>query len=282
VTERIRAEQTGTALPILEARRLTKRFRSGGHFGQAHVVTAVDDVSLTIARGEAFGLVGESGSGKTTLGRMLLRLEEPSEGAILFEGQDITHRRGGELRRLRPSMQIVFQDPFTALNPWMTVSQAIGEPLQVHRGLGGSSLTAEVARLLDLVGLPAAAASRRPKEFSGGQRQRICLARALALQPKLLVLDEPTSALDVSVQAQILNLLQNLRREMGLTYIFVSHDLAVVGYLCDRVGVMRRGRLLEVLSRDTFVTVPGHAYTRALRDALPEIGRPLDVTEVVA
>jgi peptide/nickel transport system ATP-binding protein len=279
VTITPRADAPG---PILEARNLTKRFRSGGHFGQSHLVTAVSDVTLSIDRGEAFGLVGESGSGKTTLGRLLLRLEEPTEGTIGFDGTDITHLKGDALRRIRPLIQIVFQDPFTALNPWMTVGQALAEPLKIHRKLQGAQLSNEIARLLDIVGLSAAVQNRRPKEFSGGQRQRVCLARALALKPELLVLDEPTSALDVSVQAQILNLLQDLRREMGLTYLFISHDLAVVSHICDRVGVMRRGNLLEIASREEFITSPSHEYTRALRDAVPEIGRPLAETAEVA
>jgi ABC-type glutathione transport system ATPase component len=263
------------ATPIVEARGLTKRFRSGGSFGKGHDVLAVSEVSLAIQPGEAFGLVGESGSGKSTLGRLLLRLEEPTAGTILFEGEDITHLREGALRRIRPHMQVVFQDPFNALNPSMTIGQAIAEPLRLIRGLRGDAVTAEMRRLLDIVGLPASSRDRLPKAFSGGQRQRICLARALALQPRLLVLDEPTSALDVSVQAQILNLLRDMRRELGLSYLFISHDLAVVAYLCERIGVMRHGVLLEVASREQFVTSPAHAYTRALRDAVPEIGRPL-------
>lgn len=261
--------------PIIEARGLTKRFRTGGGFGRGHEVTALKAVSLAVDPGESFGLVGESGSGKTTLGRLLLRLEEPTEGSILFEGRDITHLRGPALRRLRPRMQMVFQDPFTSLNPWMSVGQALAEPLRLHRGLAGAALEGEIRRLLDMVGLPAAYAGRRPRQFSGGQRQRIGLARALALEPHLLVLDEPTSALDVSVQAQILNLLRDLQRALRLTYVFISHDLAVVGHLCDRVGVMRHGQLVEVAPREVFVTRPRHAYSQALRDAVPEIGRPL-------
>jgi len=260
---------------ILEARGVTKRYRTGASFGRGHEVVAVKNVSLTIHAGESVGLVGESGSGKTTLGRLLLRLEEPSEGEILFEGTDISHLGESQLRSARRHMQIVFQDPFSALNPWMTVSQAIGEPIWLRRGLRGDAVTREVERLLDIVGLPSTSKDRLPKEFSGGQRQRICLARALALEPRLLVLDEPTSALDVSVQAQILNLLRDMRTELGLTYLFISHDLAVVAYLCSRIGVMRYGELLEVASREQFVDRPAHAYTRALRDAVPEIGRPL-------
>lgn len=260
---------------IVEARRLTKRFRTGGSFGRGHDVVAVKDVSLAIRAGEAFGLVGESGSGKTTLGRLLLRLEEPTDGELFFEGVNITHLKEAALRPLRRHMQVVFQDPFTALNPWMTVRQALAEPLRIVRGLGEDETAREIARLLDIVGLPSTSQDRLPKEFSGGQRQRICLARALTLQPRLLVLDEPTSALDVSVQAQILNLLRDMHRDLGLTYLLISHDLAVVAYLCNRVGIMRHGELLEVAPRERFVTSPEHEYTRTLRDAVPEIGRPL-------
>ncbi len=274
-------QETATGI-VLEARNVTKRFRSGGGFGKGHDVVAVDDVSLAIKAGETFGLVGESGSGKTTLGRLLLRLEEPTLGSIHFEGADITHLHGKALRNVRPGMQMVFQDPFTSLNPSLTVGQAIGEPLRVVRGLCGAAVGTEITRLLDVVGLSASSQSRLPKEFSGGQRQRVGLARALSLRPRLLILDEPTSALDVSVQAQILNLLRDLQREMALTYILISHDLAVVSYICDRVGVMRRGQLLEVAKRDHFVTSPSHDYSRALRDAVPEIGRPLIEGQAVA
>jgi ABC-type glutathione transport system ATPase component len=261
--------------PLVELAHVTKKFRSGGNFGRGHEVIALSDVSLAIDEGDAFGLVGESGSGKTTLGRLLLRLEDTTSGTIAFEGTDITSLRGAALRRIRPRMQMVFQDPFTSLNPWMTIGQALSEPLTLHRGLRGADRDREIARLLDLVGLPANSRARRPREFSGGQRQRICLARALALQPRLIVLDEPTSALDVSVQAQLLNLLRDLRAEFKLTYVFISHDLAVVSYLCDRIGVMRFGSLLEVAMRADFVLNPAHAYTRALRDAVPEVGRVL-------
>jgi ABC-type glutathione transport system ATPase component len=267
--------ELGGAEVIMEARGVSKRFRTGGSFGRGHDVLAVNNVSLAIRAGESFGLVGESGSGKSTLGRLLLRLEEPTQGTIIFEGTDISHLDEGALRPLRRHMQMVFQDPFTALNPWMTIGQAIGEPLWVRRGLRGDAVTQEIARLLDIVGLPASSVDRLPKEFSGGQRQRICLARALALDPRLLILDEPTSALDVSVQAQILNLLREMRGALGLTYLFISHDLAVVAYMCERIGVMRGGELLEVASREQFIDRPDHSYTRTLRDSVPEIGRPL-------
>jgi peptide/nickel transport system ATP-binding protein len=261
--------------PVLEARGVSKVFRSGGSFGKAHLVTGVKDVSFEIMPGEAFGLIGESGSGKSTLGRLLLRLEEPTDGQILFAGTDIAHLSGFQLRRLRAGMQMVFQDPFNALNPTMTVGRALAEPIRLHRKLRGKALDGEIARLLDIVGLSTSALNRLPREFSGGQRQRICLARALALEPQLIVLDEPTSALDVSVQAQIINLLVDLKQQLGLTYIFISHDLSVIGQVCDRIGVMRRGEMLEITSRDQFIRSPENAYSRTLRDAVPEIGRPL-------
>jgi ABC-type glutathione transport system ATPase component len=262
-------------IPVLEVRGVSKIFRSGGSFGAQHLVTAVKDVSFEIRPGEAFGLIGESGSGKSTLGRLLLRLEEPTSGQIMFQGTDIAHLSGVQLRKLRAGMQMVFQDPFNALNPSMTIRRTLAEPLRIHRKLRGAALDAEIARLLDIVGLSASAAGRLPREFSGGQRQRICLARALALEPKLIVLDEPTSALDVSVQAQIINLLVDLKQQLQLTYIFISHDLSVIGQVCDLIGVMRRGELLEITSRDQFIVDPETEYARSLRDAVPEIGRPL-------
>ena len=265
----------GEPYPVLDVRMVTKIFRTGGNFGSKHDVTAVKNVSFEVAQGEAFGLIGESGSGKSTLGRLLLRLEEPTDGNILFGRVDIAHMPPAELRKLRAGMQMVFQDPFNALNPSMTVDAALAEPLRLQRGLKGRELGREIDRLLDMVGLTPRARPRKPKEFSGGQRQRICLARALALQPRLLVLDEPTSALDVSVQAQIINLLGDLKAELNLTYVFISHDLSVVAQLCDRIGVMRYGELLEVSDRATFIDRPQTDYSRTLREAVPEIGRPL-------
>ena len=264
--------------PVLEARGITKVFRSGGSFGAAHMVTAVKNVSFEVRPGEAFGLIGESGSGKSTLGRLLLRLEEPTNGQILLFGTEIAHLPRQQLRRLRAGMQMVFQDPFNALNPSMTIRRALAEPLKLHRKLRGKALDDEIARLLDVVGLSADAQGRQPHEFSGGQRQRICLARALALEPKVIVLDEPTSALDVSVQAQIINLLVDLKQQFDLTYVLISHDLSVVAHVCDRIGVMRQGEMLEIADRDVFITNPGTAYARMLRDAVPEIGRPLSET----
>jgi peptide/nickel transport system ATP-binding protein len=262
--------------PVIEVRGVSKVFRGGGTFGASHMVTAVKDVSFEVMPGEALGLIGESGSGKSTLGRLMLRLEEPTDGQILFAGTDIAHLGGEELRRLRAGMQMVFQDPFNALNPSMTIRRALAEPIRIHRKLRGGELDDEIARLLEMVGLSPSAQNRMPREFSGGQRQRICLARALSLQPKLIVLDEPTSALDVSVQAQIINLLVDLKEQLDLTYVFISHDLSVIGQVCDRIGVMRRGEMLEIGDRDRFITDPQTDYSRALRDAVPEIGRPLD------
>jgi len=271
----INADGVTPPRPLLEVRGVTKVFRSGGSFGKAHLVQAVNNVSFDILPGEAFGLIGESGSGKSTLGRLLLRLEKPTDGQIMFEGTDIAPLPDVQLRRLRAGMQMVFQDPFNALNPSMSIRRALAEPLKIHRKLRGKALDDEIKRLLEIVGLSASTQHRMPKEFSGGQRQRVCLARTLALQPRLIVLDEPTSALDVSVQAQIINLLVDLKQQLNLTYIFISHDLSVVGQVCDRIGVMKRGELLEVTSRDQFVVNPQTEYARSLRDAVPEIGRPL-------
>jgi ABC-type glutathione transport system ATPase component len=269
------APEARRPIPVLEVRGVTKTFRAGGSLGKAHMVKAVDDVSFEILPGEAFGLIGESGSGKSTLGRLLLRLEEPTEGEIMFEGIDIAHLSSFQLRKLRAGIQMVFQDPFNALNPSMSIASALAEPLKIHRKLKGAALSEEIDRLLTIVGLSPETRHRMPREFSGGQRQRICLARALALQPRLIVLDEPTSALDVSVQAQIINLLVDLKEQLNLTYVFISHDLSVIGQVCDRIAVMKRGELVEVASRETFVTRPATDYARSLRDAVPEIGRPL-------
>jgi len=274
-SEDIGPDGTQPIRPVLEVRGVTKVFRAGGSFGKAHLVTAVKDVSFDIMPGEAFGLIGESGSGKSTLGRLLLRLEQPTDGQIMFEGTDIAQLPQVQLRKLRAGMQMVFQDPFNALNPSMTVRRALAEPLRIQRKLSGKALQTEIDRLISLVGLSPSTQDRLPKEFSGGQRQRICLARALALEPRLIVLDEPTSALDVSVQAQIINLLVDLKQELNLTYIFISHDLSVIGQVCDRIAVMKRGELVEVTSRDQFIAEPATDYARSLRDAVPEIGRPL-------
>jgi peptide/nickel transport system ATP-binding protein len=232
-------------------------------------VKAVDGVSLTIARGETLGLVGESGCGKSTVGRAILRLYEPTGGTIVFDGQDITKLSESELRPLRRQMQMVFQDPFASLNPRHSVGRIVGEPLRVHHLASGRDVTKRVRELLSIVGLPQDAASRYPHEFSGGQRQRIGVARALAVNPDFIVADEPVSALDVSIQAQIINLLEELQTDFQLTYLFIAHDLAVVRHISDRIAVMYLGGIVEVSPADTLYTNPLHPYTISLLSAVP-------------
>jgi peptide/nickel transport system ATP-binding protein len=232
-------------------------------------VRAVDDVSFEIRRGETLGLVGESGCGKSTVGRTLLRLYKPTAGRILFDGQDITQLSETDLQPLRRRMQIVFQDPFASLNPRHSVGRIVGEPLRVHGLTRGRETGARVRQLLQVVGLPADAATRYPHEFSGGQRQRIGLARALALNPDFVVADEPVSALDVSIQAQIVNLMEELQTEFGLTYLFIAHDLAVVRHISDRIAVMYLGWIVEVSPADELYDDPLHPYTISLLSAVP-------------
>jgi ABC-type oligopeptide transport system ATPase subunit len=275
---------------LIEIRNLTKIFRRaespfgvGAGGGRAQEVRAVDDVSLYIHAGETLGLVGESGSGKSTLGRLILRLIEPTSGSVCFEGKDLLSSRG-EMRRLRRDMQIIFQDPFASLDPRFRVEDIVAEPLVIHREIGyrevGRKLSsgftkdgvrARVIELLRAVGLDESAMSRYPHEFSGGQRQRIGIARALALRPKFIVCDEPVSALDVSVGAQIVNLLAQLQREFGLTYLFISHSMPMVRYLSTRIAVMHRGKIVEVGETDQVTTRPAHPYTRSLLEATPEL-----------
>jgi oligopeptide transport system ATP-binding protein len=234
-------------------------------------VKAVDDVSFFVRRGETLGLVGESGCGKTTVGRTILRLIANSGGEVRFDGKDVLGAGALDMRRLRREMQIIFQDPGGSLNPRMRVGRIIGEPLEVH-GLTSSAdeTRTRVEELLVKCGLWKQAADRYPHEFSGGQRQRIGIARALSLNPRLIVCDEPTSALDVSIQSQILNLLADLQDEMGLAYLFISHDMAVIHHICDRIAVMYNGRIVEEGSRDEIIRTPRHEYTRALLSAVPE------------
>lgn len=259
--------------PMLEVSHLHMHFpvRSGAFSRSHRFVKAVDDVSFTLSAGETLGLVGESGCGKSTIGRCIVRLLEPTGGSIRLMGRDITHRSQWRLKSVRSEVQMVFQDPADSLNPRMDVSHLIAEPMVVQRLGSRQERFKRVRELLDMVGLPADSADKFPHEFSGGQRQRICIARALAQNPRLLVLDEPVSALDVSVQSQVLNLLMELQRELKLAYLFISHDLSVVRHVSDRVAVMYLGKIVEMAGADRIYNHPIHGYTRALLSAIPTI-----------
>ena len=256
---------------VLEVSGLTKHFPiGGGLFGRKKgVVQAVSDVSFSVAGGETLAVVGESGCGKSTTGRAVLRLQDPSAGSVKLDGEEITTLPANRLQALRRNMQMVFQDPFGSLNPRMTVRETLMEPLLLHDVAHGDRAREVTSRLLETVGLAAHHADRYPHEFSGGQRQRICIARAIATRPRLIVCDEPVSALDVSVQAQIVNLLQDLQREYGMAYVFISHDLSVVRHIADRVAVMYLGRIVEEAPADQLFADPRHPYTRALIEAAP-------------
>ncbi len=254
------------ATPILEARNLTKHFpvKRGVFAKTIGVVRAVDGVNFSVGRGQTLGLVGESGCGKTTTAKLVLRLEEPTGGGLRFEGRGIEGLAGDGIREYRRSVQAVFQDPFASLNPRMRVDAIIAEPLITHERLDGPEVAKRVSRLLDLVGLAERSAKLFPHEFSGGQRQRIAIARSLALSPRLVVLDEPVSALDVSIRAQILNLLRDLQAQLGLSYLFIAHDLAAVAHMSHTIAVMYLGQIVEIGDAATIATRPRHPYTQAL------------------
>jgi oligopeptide transport system ATP-binding protein len=251
---------------LVQVRDLVKQFPVAGSRDVVHAISGVD---LDVFQGETLGLVGESGCGKTTMGRLVLRLIEPTSGRVLIAGRDLGQMKRGALRKVRSEMQIIFQNPFASLNPRMSVEEILRRPMEIHLKLTAAERSRRVGVLLEQVGLRDDHRNRFPHEFSGGQRQRIAIARALAVEPKFLVLDEPTSALDVSVQAQILNLLRRLQRELGLTYLFISHDLSAVRHMSDRISVMYLGKVVETSPAEKLFAAPGHPYTKALMSAIP-------------
>jgi len=260
---------------ILEAKNIQKYFpiKKGLLRRTVGQVRAVEDITLSVRRGETLGLVGESGCGKSTLGRTLIRLYEPSSGSLKFRGKDFLSLRGEELRQSRRHIQMIFQDPFASLDPRMTVGQILQQPFVVHHLLNKVERNNRIKELLTLVGLSPTVINRYPHEFSGGQRQRISIARAIALEPDLIICDEPVSALDVSIQAQILNLLKDLQEKLKLTYLFISHDLSVIEHVCDRIAVMYLGKIVELSDRDELFANPKHPYTQALIGSIPQIGQ---------
>jgi oligopeptide transport system ATP-binding protein len=259
---------------ILEVKNLKKYFpiKKGLLLRTVGQVQAVDDVSLTVRRGETLGLVGESGCGKSTLGRAIIRLYEPTSGQVQFDGKNFLEVKGEDLRKIRKDIQMIFQDPYASLDPRMTIGQILSQPFEIHGMLSGPERVERVKQLLQIVGLKASHVGRYPHEFSGGQRQRISIARAVALNPSLVIADEPVSALDVSIQAQVLNLMKDLQEKLKLTYIFISHDLSVIEHICDRIAVMYLGKIVEIADRDELFHNPQHPYTQALIAAIPRVG----------
>ncbi|NIQ97199.1 MAG: ABC transporter ATP-binding protein [Desulfuromonadales bacterium] len=257
--------------PLLEVKNLTKTFQVSGSApgSKKQTLHAVDDISFSLTPGETFGLVGESGCGKSTTGKLLLRLLDADSGAIIFNGQNLGSLSEAAIRPLRRQIQMIFQDPFSSLNPRMRVGQIIAEPLKIHGLVENGTMQKELERLLEIVGLEPSYLDRFPHEFSGGQRQRIGIARALAVRPQLIIADEPVSALDVSIQAQVINLLQDIQTELGLTYLFIAHDLAVIEHICDRVAVMYLGRIVEMAPAESIYRAPQHPYTEALLASVP-------------
>ncbi len=264
-------------MDILQLKEVTKTFHTKSFWGKTKEVHAVNGITLSLSKGETLGLVGESGCGKSTLASLIIRLEEPTSGQILLYDKDITHAKEAEIRELRKKIQIVFQDPYSSLSPRMTIRDILIEPARILGGQTKEEMESHAARLMEMVGLRQSALDKYPHEFSGGQRQRISIARALMTHPEILILDEPTSALDVSVQAQVLDILLDLKEKLGLTYIFISHNLAVVKYIADRTAVMQKGEIVEIGSSEEIFEHPKDAYTKDLIEAVPMIGKPFIV-----